>query len=90
MYDTIHRKCLAVVWAVLLLRPFLEVPHFTILTDNDGLRWVLILTTRLENARPGASDSLNSGSMSCTGPGLNIKLQTPYPGFGPMDTTFFS
>ena len=40
-YDTTHRECLAVVWAVLLLRPYLEGTRYTIRTDHDALRWIL-------------------------------------------------
>lgn len=43
MYDTNHKECLAVVQAVLLLRPYLERSHFGIRTDQQALRWTLDL-----------------------------------------------
>lgn len=43
VYDLIPRECLAVVYGVLLLRPYLEGTHLTALRDQDGLKWILIL-----------------------------------------------
>lgn len=43
-YDTTHCRCLAVRWAVLLLRPYLEECRFTVCTDHDALKWNLNLT----------------------------------------------
>lgn len=43
-YDTTQRECLAVVWAVLLLRPWLEEWPLTVCTDYDALEWNLNLT----------------------------------------------
>lgn len=40
-YDTTHRECLAVVWEVLMLRPYLEGSRFTIRTHHDALQWIL-------------------------------------------------
>ena len=37
-YDTTQREWLAVVWAILLLRPYLEMQKFTVRTDHDALR----------------------------------------------------
>ena len=42
-YDTTQRECLAVVWAILLLRPYLEGTRFTIRTDHSALKWLLNL-----------------------------------------------
>ena len=44
-YDTKNKECLAVVWAVLSLRPYLEGTTFLIRTDQDALTWLLNLTT---------------------------------------------
>ena len=40
-YDTTERECLAVVWACLLLRPYIELQRFTVITDHEALKWLL-------------------------------------------------
>ena len=40
-YDTTHRECLAVIWAIMLLRPYLYGTTFTLRTDHDALKWLL-------------------------------------------------
>lgn len=40
-YETTHRECLAVIWAVLILRSYLKGSRFTIRTDHQALRWIL-------------------------------------------------
>jgi RNase H-like domain found in reverse transcriptase len=42
-YSTTEKECLAIVWAILTLRPFLEGQRFLIRTDHHSLRWVLNL-----------------------------------------------
>ena len=42
-HTTTENECLAIVWAILLLRPYLKRQRFTIRTDQDSLRWVLNL-----------------------------------------------
>jgi transposase InsO family protein len=42
-YSAVEKECLAVVWAVLLLRPYLERVHFLIRSDQVALRWLLDL-----------------------------------------------
>ena len=40
-YDTIERRCVADVWACLLLRPYIELQRFTVITDHEALKWLL-------------------------------------------------
>jgi hypothetical protein len=42
-FSTTEKECLAIVWAVLQLRPCLEEKTFFIRTDHNSLRWVLNL-----------------------------------------------
>jgi hypothetical protein len=42
-YSTPEKECLAMVWAILLLRPYLERQRFTIRTDQVALKWLLSL-----------------------------------------------
>ena len=42
-YTTTEKECLAIVWSILLLRPYLEGQRFTVRTDHDSLKWVLNL-----------------------------------------------
>ena len=43
--STTDRECLAVVWACLCLRPYLEGQEFLIQTDHSSLRWLLNMVT---------------------------------------------
>jgi transposase InsO family protein len=40
-YSTPEKECLAVVWGILLLRPYLERITFTVRSDQVALRWLL-------------------------------------------------
>jgi RNase H-like domain found in reverse transcriptase len=42
-YSTTENECLAIVWSILHLRPYLESRHFVVRTDHNSLRWVLNL-----------------------------------------------
>lgn len=42
--NTKKGECLAIMWAVLQLRRYLENSRFTITTDRDSLKWILNLT----------------------------------------------
>jgi RNase H-like domain found in reverse transcriptase len=43
-YSTTEKECLAIVWEILHLRPYLEQQKFAIRTDHHSLRWVLNLS----------------------------------------------
>ena len=43
-YSASERECLAVVWCVFMLRPYLLGTQFTVRTDHHAPRWLLNLT----------------------------------------------
>ena len=43
-YSTSEKECLAIVWSISMLRPYLEVTEFVIRTDHDPLKWLLNLS----------------------------------------------
>lgn len=40
IHDKKQRECLAIVWVVLLSRPYIEDTRFNIRTDRDLLKWI--------------------------------------------------
>jgi RNase H-like domain found in reverse transcriptase len=86
-YSTPENECLDMVWAILLLRPYLERKRFTIRTDQVALKWLLYLNDpsgrlarwRLRLAEfefsiqygPGIKNSLADGCSRVTSQGVD-------------------
>ena len=43
-YSPTEKECLAVVWSITSLRPYIEGTRFTVRSDHDSLRWLMNLT----------------------------------------------
>lgn len=48
-YNTMHKGCLAVVWAVLLQRSYFEESRFIIRTDHQSLPWIQDIWTSIDH-----------------------------------------
>ena len=58
-YSATERECYSIVWAVLTLRPYIEVQKLVLRTDHDALQWLLTLydpSGRLMRWRLGLSE----------------------------------
>ncbi|CDF40411.1 unnamed protein product [Chondrus crispus] len=43
-YSVGEKECLAIIWALQILRPYLERKHFELYTDHQSLKWMMSLT----------------------------------------------
>ena len=43
-YSVGEKECLAVVWAIQVLRPYLDITHFDLYTDHQSLKWIFNLS----------------------------------------------
>ena len=50
-YSVSEKECLAVIWALTNLRPYLERTHFEVNTDHQPLVWLLSLPDNITNGR---------------------------------------
>ena len=50
-YSAQERECLAIVWAISTLRPYLERTRFTVYTYHESLKWLLNLTASESKGR---------------------------------------
>jgi RNase H-like domain found in reverse transcriptase len=75
-YSTTEKECLAIVWAVLHLRPYLEGKRFVIRTDQHSLRLVLNLVGAQGRLRDGDCVYKSSISKCYTYQGNRTMLPT--------------
>jgi RNase H-like domain found in reverse transcriptase len=61
-YSATEKECLAIVWAVTHLRPYLEGTEFTVITDHHALRCVMNLSDAQGRSALGVLSSRNSRS----------------------------
>ncbi len=65
-YSTTKRECLAAVWAVHHLRPYLKLTRFTVRTDRHAIKWLCSSRWTRDALRNGACGSRSLTSTSST------------------------
>jgi len=78
-YRTTERVCLAVVWASLLLRPYVEGTRFTVRTDHVALKWMLLWTGLTGGWRGGGWNWRSSKTWYRRAPGRQTTRRTRCP-----------
>lgn len=75
-YNITQKECTAIVWAVLLLRPYTDCLQFTIGTDQDSLTRILKLSDAYRRLRDGFYGNPNATLQCITEPVFMLKRQT--------------